>query len=231
VQGTSRLACARQVQSKAGEGLAWVHRQIECTQLQFWGSARANAAWSWRLRLQTQCTFELTALLLKKFHLRLHCYNIVYVTSGTTVKVWRMASRLGHTLPFLPISNIDPLKSSAKADMFTIAFFLKFLVHDVPKTPEASSQPTLVPVPDERTSARIALQKLYVLEKLSFESWSFSFNSLWSEWNIVFALPDPQTCYKMSTCFCLHAGWVHSHSVIPFSEMSPHSRSSSVTAT
>jgi len=54
VQGTSRLACARQVQSKAGEGLAWVRRQIECTQLQFWGSARANTAWSWCLRLQTQ---------------------------------------------------------------------------------------------------------------------------------------------------------------------------------
>jgi len=53
VQGTSRLACARQVQSKAGEGLAWVRRQIECTQLQFWGSARANTAWSWCLRLQT----------------------------------------------------------------------------------------------------------------------------------------------------------------------------------
>jgi len=44
VQGTSRLACARQVQSKAGEGLAWVRRQIECTQLQFWGSARAASS-------------------------------------------------------------------------------------------------------------------------------------------------------------------------------------------
>jgi len=54
VQGTSRLACARQVQSEAGEGLSWVRRQIECTQLQFWGSARANTAWLWCLRLQTQ---------------------------------------------------------------------------------------------------------------------------------------------------------------------------------
>ena len=44
MQGTSSLACARQVQSKAGEGLAWLRRQIECTQLQFWVSARAASS-------------------------------------------------------------------------------------------------------------------------------------------------------------------------------------------
>jgi len=38
VQG---LACARQVQSKAGEGLAGLCWQFECTQLQLLGSARA----------------------------------------------------------------------------------------------------------------------------------------------------------------------------------------------
>ena len=42
VQGTSRLACARQVQSQAGGGLARLRQQIKCTQyVQFLGSARA----------------------------------------------------------------------------------------------------------------------------------------------------------------------------------------------
>jgi len=41
VQG---LACARQVQSKAGEGLAGLRWQFRCTQLQFLGSARAASS-------------------------------------------------------------------------------------------------------------------------------------------------------------------------------------------
>ena len=44
VQGTSRLACARQVRSQAGGGLAGLRQQIECTQLQFLGSARAASS-------------------------------------------------------------------------------------------------------------------------------------------------------------------------------------------
>jgi len=42
VQGTSRLARARQVQSQAGVGLARLRQQIKCTQyVKFLGSARA----------------------------------------------------------------------------------------------------------------------------------------------------------------------------------------------
>ena len=44
VQGTSSLACARQVQSKAGEGLSGLCWQFECTQLQFLGSARTASS-------------------------------------------------------------------------------------------------------------------------------------------------------------------------------------------
>ena len=41
VQGTSRLACVRQVQSQADGGLARLCQQIKCTQyVQFLGSAR-----------------------------------------------------------------------------------------------------------------------------------------------------------------------------------------------
>jgi len=41
VQGTSRSACALQVQSQADRGLTRLRHQIKCTQLQFLGSARA----------------------------------------------------------------------------------------------------------------------------------------------------------------------------------------------
>jgi len=41
VQETSRLACAQQVRSQADGGLAGLRQQIECTQQQFLGSARA----------------------------------------------------------------------------------------------------------------------------------------------------------------------------------------------
>jgi len=44
VQGTSSLACARQVQNKAGEGLAGLRQQFECTQLQFLESARTASS-------------------------------------------------------------------------------------------------------------------------------------------------------------------------------------------
>jgi hypothetical protein len=44
VQGTSRLACARQIQSVASEGLAGLRRQLECTQLQFLESARTASS-------------------------------------------------------------------------------------------------------------------------------------------------------------------------------------------
>ena len=44
MQGTSRLACARQIQSVASEGLAGLRRQLECTQLQFLESARTASS-------------------------------------------------------------------------------------------------------------------------------------------------------------------------------------------
>ena len=44
MQGTSRLACARQVQSVASEGLAGLRQQLECTQLQFLESARTASS-------------------------------------------------------------------------------------------------------------------------------------------------------------------------------------------
>ena len=44
VQGTSRSACAQQVLSQASGGLAGLRQQIECTQLQFLGSARAASS-------------------------------------------------------------------------------------------------------------------------------------------------------------------------------------------
>ena len=43
MQGTSRLACARQVQSQAGGGLARLRQQVKCTQLQFLGPRRQKA--------------------------------------------------------------------------------------------------------------------------------------------------------------------------------------------
>ena len=44
MQGTSRLACARQIQSVASEGLAGLRRQLQCTQLQFLESARTASS-------------------------------------------------------------------------------------------------------------------------------------------------------------------------------------------
>ena len=44
MQGTSSLACTRQLQSKTGEGLAGLCRQFGCTQLQFLGSARTASS-------------------------------------------------------------------------------------------------------------------------------------------------------------------------------------------
>ena len=38
--GTIKLACASQFQNKGGEGLEWIHQQIEYTRLQFWVRAR-----------------------------------------------------------------------------------------------------------------------------------------------------------------------------------------------
>ena len=44
MQGTSRLACARQIQSVASEGLAGLRWQLECTQLEFLESARTASS-------------------------------------------------------------------------------------------------------------------------------------------------------------------------------------------
>jgi len=53
-QGTSRLACARQLQSQAGGGQSGLRWQIKCTQRQFLGSARtaSNVVGCLRLRAQ-----------------------------------------------------------------------------------------------------------------------------------------------------------------------------------